>query len=217
MGRRRPGSFVFHPMSALTLSATTVGSESVVLDVVRWGRMFDRRHQGPFEQPPRAGPLDGRPGATDGEAKSRSATSTWSSPGGRAADRSTVPVRLHRGEPCGDRAGWRTAGSPATTCATAPSRCSTSVSAPGQNEAVFVPVTRHRRDDGWVLCLTYGADTRHEPAGGTPRPGPHRRPQPPRCTAVRVPFGFHGTGFPDSERRRVRTFDRRVAGELSGA
>ncbi|HMU79531.1 MAG TPA: carotenoid oxygenase family protein, partial [Microthrixaceae bacterium] len=69
----------------------------------------------------------------------------------------------------------------------------------GQNEAVFVPASPDAdEDDGWVLCLTYGADTdtsrleiRHAQALTD---GPVATVHLP----VRVPFGFHGNWIPDA-------------------
>ena len=191
--------FVFHPMNAHDVVGADGRVESVVLDVVRWGRMFDRGHQGPFES--------GRPELVRWTVDLVRRTVS-------AAPLSDLDLEFPRvderriGRPC--RFGYTAvnlAGSGGVAhggIARHDLRDGTvevldlGVGA-GQNEAVFVAASPDAdEDDGWVLCLTYGADTdtsrleiRHAQALTD---GPVATVHLP----VRVPFGFHGNWVPDS-------------------
>lgn len=191
--------YVFHPMNAYDVLDADGHVSAVVLDVVRWDRMFDDGQQG----------LVGHPSPT-------LVRWTVELASGKVhqdllddhdlefprIDERLVGRRHRYGYSAVNLSGSN--GSPhGGVLRHDVERGVTEVvdlgAGAGQCEAVFVPSSPGAaEDDGWLLCLTYAQDTNTsrlvvlhaQDLGGGPVAEVH--------LPVRVPFGFHGNWVPDA-------------------
>lgn len=190
--------FVFHPMNAHDVVDADGTLRGLVLDVVRWDRMFEGRHHGPFESP--------------GPSLRRWTIDLSADIVGEQilADRDLEFPRIDErlvGRP--NRFGYTAVDLDVTggtsrggilkhDLASGTTETVDLGVGSGQNEAVFVPRDdASAEDDGWLLCLAYSPETdrsrleiRHAQALAD---GPVATVELPR----RVPFGFHGNWLPE--------------------
>ena len=183
--------YVFHPLNAFD------DGDRVVLDVIRYARMFDRSRLGPDEAPPtwHRWTLDTVTGRVSEEQRS---DRPFEFP--RVDERargSTVPLGLRHRD-----GRWRR---PATSSAAGSSGSTRRPAGevvdlgPGRVSGEWVMIPRHAdaaEDDGWLMSLVHDAHTDRSElvvlAADAPDAGPVARVELP----VRVPVGFHGNWVP---------------------
>ena len=183
--------YVFHPLNAFD------DGDRVVLDVIRYARMFDRSRLGPDEAPPtwHRWTLDTVTGRVREEQRS---DRTFEFP--RVDERRVGrPFRWGYGtetvvEATGNEFGGRLVRVDATT-----GEASVVELGPGRVSGEWVMIPRHTdaaEDDGWLMSLVHDAHTDRSElvvlAADAPDAGPVARVELP----VRVPVGFHGNWVP---------------------
>jgi carotenoid cleavage dioxygenase len=184
--------YVFHPMNAYD------DGDDVVIDLVHWTRMFDRGHQGPWESPAptlRRWTIDTKAGKVREELRDDRKQEFP-----RVDER--VVGRRHRygyaAVSLPDAGGSARGGVIKHDAQTGASEVLDFGPGAGENEAVFVPRTADAaEDDGWLLCLTYGADSETSRLVIQPAQDLTGDPVATIQLPVRVPFGFHGNWVPD--------------------
>lgn len=191
--------YVFHPMNSYDVLDADGNAIGAVLDVVRWDRMFDDGQQG----------LAGHPSPTlvrwhvefeSGKVR-QSLLDDHDLEFPRIDER--LVGRRHRygysAVNLGGANGSAHGGILRHDVEQGTAEVVDLGAGAGQCETVFVPSSPDAaEDDGWLLCLSYGADTdtsrlvvfHAQDLGG----GPVATVQLP----VRVPFGFHGNWIPDN-------------------
>ena len=192
--------YVFHPMNAYDVLDASGNVESVVLDVVRWDRMFDDGQQGLVGNPAPSlvrWTVDLHTGKVRQELlddhdlefpriderllgrhhRYGYSTANLAAAGGDGARGAILKHDVEQG---------------------ATQVVDLGLGA-GQNEAVFVPSSPDAaEDDGWLLCLTYGEDTNTSRLVVFHAQDLDGGPVATVRLPVRVPFGFHGNWIPDA-------------------
>ena len=145
--------YFYHPLNAYDLD-----DGRVVLDAVRYPKMFDQNRQGPNEGAVAVGPLDDRPGRGQGARGDARRPGAGVPAAQRDAAGAAQPVRLRRG--VRRRRRRARSGDQARPRGRARRSSTTTARAASTLEPVFVPREgATAEDDGWVMSYVYDATT----------------------------------------------------------
>ena len=190
--------YVFHPMNAYDVLDADGTASGVVLDVVRWDRMFDDGQQGLVGHP---SPTLVRWNVEFAAGKVHQSLLDDHDLEFPRIDERLVGRRHRYGYSAVNLAsssGPAHGGILRHDVEQATTQLVDLGAGAGQCEAVFVPSSPDAaEDDGWLLCLTYGADTDTSRLVVLHAQDLDGDPVAEVQLPVRVPFGFHGNWIPD--------------------